>query len=411
MQGEPLAWREACPLNGRCPECALDFAWGDLLSGRLHYPRWSTEGASGAGSWLARVPLQLIMATCRPRRMLRELRLEHEIRPGRLAGGLALPFILMAAVLVLITARGYVQNGVPWARSLTIVLSSNPAKPVQVTLPIPAAGEGRVATDGTFGFMIVPRDPAWGPMPTVTVDAPDGAGALMLTAPRIEVLAAGGRPVMISPAMGPMIREAEDGSGPEEVYVYLQPVITAARQLTGITTIHPAPLDVFGYVFDDHAAFLFTVVLPLGLAIPVSVGGFVLLPIARRRARVRWAHLLRLTCLAAWGGLGLGAAALILGPLTGILGPGFPGFLDAAIDGAGRAMGISQDDQGFLLGIFGSFVVPIVLAATWWTWAARHYLRMQRPVLVGAAVATVSWLGLVVLLGVGVAFVITVLDA
>jgi hypothetical protein len=38
----------------------------------------------------------------------------------------------------------------------------------------------------------------------------------------------------------------------------------------------------------------------------------------------------------------------------------------------------------------GWVAIPIAYAATWWTWAARHYLRMQRPVAVGLAVAAVA---------------------
>lgn len=31
FEGEFAAWRESCPLRGRCPECGFGFAWGDLF--------------------------------------------------------------------------------------------------------------------------------------------------------------------------------------------------------------------------------------------------------------------------------------------------------------------------------------------------------------------------------------------
>jgi len=48
-------------------------------------------------------------------------------------------------------------------------------------------------------------------------------------------------------------------------------------------------------------------------------------------------------------------------------------------------------DEGTLLLHLGRWIVlPMVVAGTWWTWAARLYLRMDRPALVGWSVAAVA---------------------
>jgi len=47
-------------------------------------------------------------------------------------------------------------------------------------------------------------------------------------------------------------------------------------------------------------------------------------------------------------------------------------------------------DAGLMLLAVGWVAIPIAFAATWWTWAARDYLRMQRPLAVGLSVAAVA---------------------
>jgi hypothetical protein len=410
LRGPQAGWGDACPLGGRCSECGLDFAWGDVLSGRLHFPRWSTEDARGVVSWLGRVPRQLVVATFAWRRMLRQLRLEHAIRPVRLLSGLSLPVILLAMIVVLVTASGYVGRGIPWDRALGVVLSSAPTQAVVVTLPIPGPGQSMVAATAARGFTIVPRDPAWGAVPTVTEDVPADLGYLLLAAPLIEVLTADGRPVVLESTMGPIsvAPPRPDGrrpsvpeaiAGGEARWYFPGALVTAARQLTGLTTMYPAPVTMLEDTLSDHLDLLAGVAAPIGFAVPVAFAGFAVLPIARRRARVRWAHLLRLTGLAVHTSLGLALVFLVLGPVAGLIGPGRPAVVDAVVETLGRALGIPGYDRDILLVLGGVFGLPILVSGVWWTWAAHHYLRMERAVLVGLSVAAVSWLGLIVVGG------------
>lgn len=119
--------------------------------------------------------------------------------------------------------------------------------------------------------------------------------------------------------------------------------------------------------------------LPLTLtAASVSIASFIVLPIARRRAKVRAAHLTRASVY-------LAAACLPLLCLVAILSSSFRPSRPAV--------------KSFLVGYDSDLITLLPMALVlghWWYVAVKHYLRMERPWAVAASVTTLGILSGVV---------------
>ncbi|MEM7228232.1 MAG: hypothetical protein AAF432_05375 [Planctomycetota bacterium] len=105
LNGQIAAWTDQCPLDGTCAECGLEFAWGDLLTNRLHTPKWCIEFGRKRS-----IPLRLLgtlMMMCWPWKFWKDLKLEHAIRPARF-----LVFYLAAIMVLYVAMAGtvYVEH-------------------------------------------------------------------------------------------------------------------------------------------------------------------------------------------------------------------------------------------------------------------------------------------------------------
>ncbi len=105
LSGHVASWERSCPIEGRCSECGLAFAWSDVFAEFLVGPRWSFEHApedSPPGAMVGRAIATMLMAL-RPARMWQSLRLEHEVRVRRLLVlGLAQIALLHGILFVLV---------------------------------------------------------------------------------------------------------------------------------------------------------------------------------------------------------------------------------------------------------------------------------------------------------------------
>ncbi len=84
-------WVETCPVGGVCPECGLDYRWGDLLDPQRRVPAWFYEHARDARVSAAIVTVVRIGL---PWRFFEDVRLHHRVRVARLVW-----LILAVAVL------------------------------------------------------------------------------------------------------------------------------------------------------------------------------------------------------------------------------------------------------------------------------------------------------------------------
>lgn len=82
LSGIAASWAGSCPLEGRCSECGLTFAWPDVLSPERRLQRWSFEHATRGR--LVRTFGATYFRAFRPRKLWSELRMESAVNPRRL---------------------------------------------------------------------------------------------------------------------------------------------------------------------------------------------------------------------------------------------------------------------------------------------------------------------------------------
>lgn len=96
LAGLPASWTNSCPLSGSCSECGLSFQWADVLSTRRTPPAWSFEHTR---SRLLPRAVRTWVGTFFPFAFWSGLRLEHPVRPWRLAMFLVAHLVMGHAVL------------------------------------------------------------------------------------------------------------------------------------------------------------------------------------------------------------------------------------------------------------------------------------------------------------------------
>lgn len=96
LRGVMGLWTESCPLDGTCSECGLHWSWAEMMNPALRHPLWCIEFAPSARS--PKVVLRTIAEQFRPWRFWTALRLEHPVRPRRLAVFVLWLLVLFAAL-------------------------------------------------------------------------------------------------------------------------------------------------------------------------------------------------------------------------------------------------------------------------------------------------------------------------
>jgi hypothetical protein len=109
LRGMVERWREACPIDGRCGECGLHFAWGELFSQRAYMPDWCVEVAPPR--WLPVAGAATLMMAFAPWKLWSSIRLTFPLKARRLA---AYAVGLMAVCYVLFVAANGVAMHEYW---------------------------------------------------------------------------------------------------------------------------------------------------------------------------------------------------------------------------------------------------------------------------------------------------------
>lgn len=78
-------WTDACPLDGRCSECGLDFRWTDVINAhRLRLSGFVEHDRGGRlGLPLVGASIRTLSWTVLPWRFWNRVKMHHAIRPGR----------------------------------------------------------------------------------------------------------------------------------------------------------------------------------------------------------------------------------------------------------------------------------------------------------------------------------------
>jgi hypothetical protein len=333
QRGVIESWMEACPLLGVCSECGLKMVWSEVIRPDKYEPRWCVEFRSAG--WIVRSAWRTLLLSFRPWRFWHELKMSHDIRWRRIGAYLVLqllPFLLLYAAeqtaiamrsrqvfiqqwqqrqssaaqqlpllqqqLASYQASGRYSNEVPWLRNLIQQTQAATGQPNVVNYPVHTAVFDAVFTP-LSGWSSGSISTAW--------------GVQAFPAPRhIHIF--------VADAMGLNIRR-----GP-------------LRQRS-----YPWMSMLVGQAF----------ILPLFAGIPI---GFVLLPISRKRAKVRWRHIGRVTVYSLWIPIAMAYFVTTLGLLATIL----PSFTD----------------WGWWLASMASNVLIWVALLAWWAIAIWRYLRI-----------------------------------
>ncbi len=307
LRGAVATWIERCPLVGTCTECGLDFEWADLLSEKLYRPSLCVEYAR---SWKALpiTSLRTLLMMFLPWRFWSQLKMPHELRPRALA---AFCLVLLALLYV---SFGITQ-GVAVSRAISPSVSNwqrvfSTAYAVVLPLSSDPPSQYYVAT-------------GWGPAGTLPTP-------LWVTARHFD-----------------RIGSHSDFS---------------IALLTGNVD------GIFGTgTFRLAIRFLLTSLL-MFLCTPI---GFLLLPISRRRAKVRWSHIVRITVYSLVLFVYLFMYALLRF-----------GFLrDYWWVSAGP---LYRELQHLVL-----WVTPLLLLI-WWSFAISRYLKMSHAWGVGLAIVVMG---------------------
>ncbi len=326
---------ESWPLESRCAECGCGFAWRDLFGGIATAPRTLLEHAPWRRLWRALPTTLLFSMLARPQ--WRRLRMEHPIRWMRLLIGAPLLIVLLALA----------QLSMTLADAVGIALQMSPRIQVMALYPSPDGTElvPRRVQHEPIGLPAILRSV----LPVIVQPTSERSLLLPVTAvmPPPDWLAKARAAASTMEPLPPLVERPVEtarsmGVSPSELWSRRGTVIPAPARLAGLAAL-------------------------------VSVLSFVFLPIARRRAKVRFVHLLRASAYLMLGGI----------PVVALLFAINTAFTVPWTTAAGQVFRAEGNDLPVLL-------VSILYLAWWWRSAAGDYLRMARPWAVGVSVATLA---------------------
>ncbi len=345
LRGAIATWREACPLRGTCTECGLAFQWAEVLVPGKFEPPWCVEYVKPlrrfGWAWV-----QTVARSGRPFLFWSTLKMSMSTRPKRLAAYAAMLLlpILFAGIsiqtVVAIRVRHLVLQQMQSQQAQVLAYRSM----LQGSLNDDTLSEGRrLAIQQALAA--VPPAPTWS----------------------------------INHSYGAAVAEA--------VLLPWWSSSWGTMTWSGITTGYVAPRDLYATLSSQTVGGrpawrwentkltlgCFAVGMWIAITMPLA---FVLLPISRRRSKVRWGHLARVTCYGM-----VVPAAIVTSMLGGVV--------------VGYAVNTAQPGLswvGHILGRYG-MVLGILL---WWVAAIRRYLHIPH----GWAIAPVfAVLVFVVLVG------------
>lgn len=300
--------------------------------------------------WFLRSALKTCLMSFRPWRFWRELKMSHDIRWRRLRGYLVLlvlPILLLYAL----------EQGAFAVRTWQIINQLTAAYPQQAAATL--AINRRTLAD---------------------------AEALGIATPeQLNKLRRSIRIMQPASLKAPVINHSLAKAILEAVFMPLAPLSSGSITYTWGLQSYPAPRDIHSFVLNPplraiggpsvsyyylkKLVILPELILPLFIGIPL---GFMLLPMSRRRAKVRWRHIGRVTIYSLFLPIAIvyPASILIVLALT------VPG----------------MERLGWQLSLLLTNTVLWIALLLWWIFAIRNYLKIPRGWLVAPVLAFITLL-------------------
>lgn len=358
QRGAMSQWTQSCPLNGRCAECGLDFWWSELLQPEKYEPQWCVEFAPRGPVRFIKSCFKTAARTLWPWSFWKRQNMAFDVRWRRLA--------LFVLFLVLLPVPIYViQQTVIAIRVRNIVTASLQQWPQMM------AGSVR-------------RQQAWiTQVKTMELESEEDS-VLGITTEQ-------DRQDALDAANAQLVKLQQQTSGTwtvdqplwravcEAMFMPFSPISYGSiKSGSTVAMPYPAPNQLYLAVGPNALGtirrndfFTFVTVMAIGmfgltLLMPIE---FALLPISRKRAKVRWQHVWRVavysitpTACVAYLGMILFAAIVT-----------FPQQLNAL-------------HTGLYLVAF----VPPFLLVLWWAVAIKRYLRMPNGWLIAPVFAVLA---------------------
>ncbi len=368
LRGAIDTWKEQCPLLGRCTECGLEVKWAEVLHPEKFEPQWCVEFARHGKRLLSSCG-KTFLRSFWPFRFWSMLKMSLDIRWGRLViylTALLLP-ILLGYVCVqsamAICVRSHMQKQVDqWqisVQSQIAAFNSNRQMLIQIYKDNYQQREdmlvGLLARDSLNLETqdLIEETQAW--IEAVNLQGLD-AWAQQQVQTQSQVLQQANASISMSHSYLSVIAEA----------VFLPWKDTSVNSLGtswGFRT-YPSPSylrqfingNIDEYYKYNHREFYTTVACVLlgfltCLFFPLT---FIFLPISRKRAKVRWGHVLRVTCYSAF----IPSTVICLALLAASVGYLFKGAADTGL-------GMAQFANRY-------FMLPMLII--WWAVAIKRYL-------------------------------------
>lgn len=344
LHSDAPAW----PLRSACAECGLPIDWGDYVRTQFDLPRWWVEHATRR-----RLPVALVLTWCASLvgwPLWSRLRMGHPQRPRRLV----VAIVALIAVTALVPVVEQVRAGaeaLQWG--LRFGVGVRPGTFVVWTQSGSVAYGGIVEEPSLLDWL-----KALAPAANPFYNGP-------LTLNCSVVLDIDGGQLPMDGRSFAQLNEPTDANRPPNLPSAIPRRWTVPLATASAWSVDPGRAW-YGWWVRARYAIAFSV-----LACAASLGTFAVLPIARRRAKVRWAHVWRAGAYFAFG----------------------PGTLLLA---AGTAIGATPLHSPSRFQVAGNapslLVIAAALLAVWWRLAAGTYLRMERPWAVSLSIAALSTL-------------------
>ncbi len=343
QRGVMAQWTESCALEGRCAECGLDYRWAELLVPEKFEPLWCVEFARGRCKVL-RSCFGTLWRALWPWRFWKQLNMSHDVRWLRLA--------VLVLFMVALFGLAYVLEQTAVAVRVRMIVAQ------QIEDEYPTKEEAIVLHETQIANLesILDNSEGWYSSKEQREARLARARRTLATLKTTEDIAP-----RINYPLHLMIYEAT-----------CKPTssLTSGSIDVGVfgTDAYPSPSIYHEFVAQyvqnvptwkfDPIPFVVPSALYLGLAVTLAVCiplAFILLPVSRRRAKVRWRHIWRVAVYTSCVALSL-VFILFLAAMVVFL---IPGSLDRITTYLLVA--------GFL---------PTVAITVSWAVAIRRYLRM-----------------------------------
>jgi hypothetical protein len=380
QRGEVATWSELCPINGICAECGLDFEWADVLCPDRNAPAWCVEYVARRA--IARGCAGTFLRSFRPWRFWHRLRLSHPVRPGRLIVYVMMIFVLPALVpyvagqaMVAVVVRAQLTNaferGIAQAQAMLTLYEEERTEweelreLEQAIAPL----EEAIAAGWRPPFAYDPSKS----MEEQFESQEDWEIAWQKTADFYDIMLDFHRrhastayevrmsyPLAVVEAVFFPLSDRSRGriewTGGSEMYYPPWMLHTVFAEATGLQAPGMAPTRLNLIWVARDLAFAIGWILLFLLVFPVT---FVLLPMTRKRAKVRSAHFVRIV-----------AYSMFI--------PASIAFVHALIVGIHMLAGGSSASalHGYLVGLTLS---AGCMAFLWWYFAIRTHLRLPNP--------------------------------